>query len=273
MPTTIKNRCSDEEYECMFGERASHLKKCEHEGDPLRQIKMPSFRELVLAPEENTKEAFINGHCVDERVLMQDKSRWEGLTRRATAGSYKTTRQRVIGQCQSSMRLLRSEYGPDWREHALVQFAIQSEVETDYGILPTKMKGDLWLGDYVDLKTTSFPRSIVGECDKWGYDISACHYLYHMNAAGVSVERYRLLFVDSKFPFNARFWDMPEWMIEAAVPRWQKCCENVARGLSRGEWTLPQDDTADYERPAWHAFKYDSEVQIVGYEEESYGEE
>ena len=155
---------------------------------------------------------------------------------------------------------MRKEYG-DWKTDAYRQFVVSTDVETAHGVIKAKMKGDWLREDYVDWKTTRAPDEPLYELDKYKYDISACHYASLIRHAGYEFERYRLLYVDSKYPFKAEFYDMPPWLMETAYPRWKKCMKNVAAGLLHGEWFEGDKPDRNGERPGWHAFKYEQEPQ------------
>jgi len=271
---TYKNKCSEAEYNPDPGARATDLKKCQDDDgmELLYRERYGSAKPDVWSP------ALELGTSVHNRVLLNENDyavqKCDGRTKEGKEEKAKAIEAglRIVKQADfekiesivsSALAMYEEEYGSyPYESEWLSEVAVFGE----YTGMRLKAKLDSYIhGDIVDLKTISqWPSQgrFLSHIDKYGYAISALHYMTVAQQAGLKVDRYRWLFQESVWPFRSRWVDAPDWLLEGALPVLEKCYMNMAR---LKDFVAPTE--VELQEEAWWTNKYTETVQLEGVED------
>jgi hypothetical protein len=274
------NRCSDGEYNngefWMPLERMTDIKKAKTE-DGMELLYEERYGKSP--PPEFGSPALEFGTSVHNAVLLGESDfglqEHDGRTKEGKAAKAKAAEEgiRLVNKAEyerltsfitKAIAMFMQEYGstPNLDNSWLTEVAVSGE----YSGMGLKAKLDAYRDEtIIDLKSIGqWPDGgrFLGHIDKYGYAESACGYINVARQAGLEVREYRWLFVESKWPFRARWVVAPDWMLEDTWPVLEKCYQN----MMRLESFVPPTHV-ELQNETWWQYRYGTEVSLEGVEE------
>lgn len=270
----IINKCEDDRYNEITGGRASDIAMCRTE-EGTEELWARKYGPNAHLYENRRTPALTLGTDAHDSLLL-DRTSFVVCDMDKRTKAYKEFAAEHEGQrfektdyalqvdCikDAGERLLVSEFGESWREDALVECAFV----WDWQGHQMKCKDDLLVGSVlVDVKTlSSFPAGgrFLSHIDRWGYDIKAAHYISGNLNCNQDVGKYLWLFIESKFPYRARFVEFTKEMRDNTWSRLEKCYEQY---VDLENFVPPTHVELDLEQ--WWMYRYETEVALEGAEE------
>ncbi|WP_257284884.1 PD-(D/E)XK nuclease-like domain-containing protein, partial [Endozoicomonas sp. SESOKO1] len=127
----------------------------------------------------------------------------------------------------------------------------------DTGLL-TKCRPD-WLRDgiCVDLKTCgcASPRTFGRQVCDFGYDLQQAHYLNTLNSAGIPVEVFAFIAVESEPPYLTQVYILDNEHAAMAVRRWHQVMCDLYECQQQDRWPGYTDEV-ELPLPGWYARQY-----------------
>lgn len=124
-----------------------------------------------------------------------------------------------------------------------------------------KARYDVWnsrLKTVMDFKTSSNQltnRSIQNSIVDYGYHFSAAMYMELGKAVGLDAQRFVWVFVESFPPYNCRFVEASESMLEIGREEFYRCLRKYRQCMDWNDWPGYSTDIETLDLPDWYARK------------------
>ncbi len=194
-----------------------------------------------------------------ERIMQHDPDApvWLILEEKRRQSRCKTVKPELICQAQAMADCVLN--CPDARQlfsHGDAEVSVWGQHENT-GLL-TKCRPD-WLRDgvCVDLKTCACanPQKFSSDFVRLGYDLQQAHYLNTLNSAGIQVEVFAFIAVESEPPYLTQVYMLDSKHATMAVRRWHQVMCDLYECQQQDRWPGYTDEI-ELPLPGWYARQY-----------------
>ena len=112
----------------------------------------------------------------------------------------------------------------------------------------------------IDLKTCqcAAPRKFIRNVIDFGYDLQQAHYLQVLNSAGIDVDTFVFIAVESEPPYLTQIYLLDMKASTASLKRWQRIMQRLQQCQEEDYWPGYTDDT-QLVLPKWYYQQYAAE--------------
>lgn len=268
-------RCSKHQLDILSKQSPKHLRyKLEHPDEPTPTLIFgAAFHSAILTPEAFAADWSIVSGC--KAVLKTGKNAGQTCRNAGTHGGYCATHA-PDGAEPSARQLTQAQADQIARmhdallDHRAARAVLESEGDNEIAALWTdRIKGDDWehdllckakadalrpdWGAIVDIKTCE--SAAMEACERaifdFGYHRQAAMYLDGFKAAGISFERFILLFVEKTAPYGVRACSLQADALELGRDEIAKLKRTYAACQRLNHWYGYEQDFTDISIPAW----------------------
>lgn len=201
-----------------------------------------------------------------ERILQHDPGApiWSVIQDRMKQRHCRLVKSNVMHQAQRmASSITNHETVRALLEHGEAEVSVWGKHEAT-GLL-TKCRPDLLHSSgnlCIDLKTCqcAAPRRFVRTIIDLGYDLQQAHYIETLNSAGIHVDTFVFVAVESEPPYLTQVYLLDQKAADAAVTRWNCIMNRLKTCLDNDHWPGYTSDT-EITMPKWYYQQYAAEIK------------